>query len=299
VKFAGDFSNGCASCGARSVGEPLPKPEHELPSYARALVLAIMGSLMVIAFLSQLVFAFVQRLPFAFSLRAVALLAQAAAWRMKWVAIPATLLVVFAGRKIYKSILREPERFCGVVCARRSLTASAFICALIAVLIGISIPTRLRNRQDAFEAGYDAHVQRLDRAFFEYGIRYNTLPSEPQDLLKGLPDPDGSLAAALREVGPLAPGAYKPSGADLASLPQRKPRTLQGLVIRNASADSASDDRLPAGWSFTNYDLRLPGPDKIAGTEDDLIVRDGLITKASMAGPGVIGSTASTNAIKP
>src|SRR5207248_47247 len=129
VKFAGDFSNGCASCGARSVGEPLPKPEHELPSYARALVLAIMGSLMVMA-----------------------------------------------------------------------------------VLIGISIPTRLRNRQDAFEAGYDAHVQRLDRAFFEYGIRYNTLPSEPQDLLKGLPDPDGSLAAALREVGPLAPGAYKPSG---------------------------------------------------------------------------------------
>ena len=29
--------------------------------------------------------------------------------------------------------------------------------------------------------------------------------------------------------------------------------------------------------SFTNYELRLPGKDKKRNTEDDLVVRDGLI----------------------
>jgi hypothetical protein len=29
--------------------------------------------------------------------------------------------------------------------------------------------------------------------------------------------------------------------------------------------------------SFTNYDLRLPGEDKVLNTDDDLIVRDGLV----------------------
>lgn len=258
-----------------------------------------MGSLMVLVFLLQVVFAFFQRRTFSLSFWSVAIAGQTAAWRLKWVAIPATFVVLFVGRKLYHSIVIDPEHFCGKSYARRGLAASTLVCAFIALFIGISIPARLHNRQLSYEAAYEAQVQRLDRAFFEYGIRYNTLPSDPQDLLKGLPDTDGSLAEALREVGPLGPGAYKPSGSDLASLPQRKPRRLQGLVIRNASIDSTSDDRLPTGWSFTNYDLRLAGPDKIVGTDDDLIVRDGLITKASMAGPGVIGSTASTNALKP
>jgi len=299
VKFAGDFSNGCVSCGAQSVGEPLPKPEQELPSYSRALMLATIGSLMVSALVAQIVIAFFQRVPFSFSFWSLAIAAQTAAWRMKWVAIPATLFVLFVSRRIYKSILRDSVRFCGLRYARGGFTAAALSCGLVATLIGVSVPARLRHRQWAIEAAYNARVYRLDRAFVEYGNRYHSLPSDPQDLLKSLPDPDGSLAAALNGIGPLSPGAYKPSGADLAALPQRKPRTLQGLVIRNASVDSSTDDRLPTGWSFTNYELRLAGPDKIPGTEDDLIVRDGLITKTSEAGPGVIGSTASTNAIKP
>src|SRR5262249_32994060 len=120
-----------------------------------------------------------------------------------------------------------------------------------------------------------------------------------KDTLDNLPDLDGSLARAINELGLLNQGVYKPSGSDLAALPQGKPRRLQGLVIRNASIDSPGDDRLPTGWSFTNYELRLAGPDKVYGTEDDLVVRDGLITKAADAGPGVIGSTASYNALKP
>jgi hypothetical protein len=32
--------------------------------------------------------------------------------------------------------------------------------------------------------------------------------------------------------------------------------------------------------SFTNYKLRLPGKDKMLGTEDDLMIRDGMIVPA-------------------
>jgi hypothetical protein len=303
VKFAGDFHRGCLSCGAQSVGEPLPKPEHELPSYGRALLLVSMGAILLLLLVTQTVFAFVKQAPISFEFwswaKAWINAGQVAAWHLKWIAIPVTLHVIIHGRRIYQSIVREPERFCGAKHARRGLLASTVFCTVVALFIGLSVPGRIRNRRLALEAAYNAKVYRVDRALLEYGIKFKTLPSDPKDLLDNLPDPDGSLALALNELGPLNPGVYKPSGADLAALPQGKPRRLQGLVIRNAASDSASDDRLPTGWSFTNYELRLSGPDKLYGTDDDLVVRDGLITKASDAGPGVIGSTASYNALKP
>jgi hypothetical protein len=298
VKFAGDLSQGCFECGARSVGEPLPKPEHELPSYGRSLLLVVVGALMVLLFLVQFIIALIQRVPFSLSSWSFLMAGETAAWRLKF-SIPLALLVLWSCRKIYRSILEEPARFCGLRQARRGLLTSSVVCMLIAGFIGISIPARLRNRQLAIDAAYAAHVHRFDRGFIEYVIRYKTLPSETSDLLKRLPDPDGSLAEAIREVGPLGPSAYKPSGADLAALPNQKPRTLRGAVIRNASVDSTIDDTLTPGLAFTNYELRLPGPDKIPGTDDDLVVRDGLITKAAEAGPGIIGSTASTSATKP
>jgi hypothetical protein len=262
----------------------------------------MMGVSMIGMFAAQFVFGFLKHLPqsLAFSsfFWSFANAGQTAAWRMKWGMIPATMLVLIVGGRIYRSIVNDPVRFCGFRYARRGYRAALMVCVLTALLLAVSVPARLENRRLSLEAGYNAHVLRLDRAFLEYGIRYHTLPSDPQDMLKALPDPDGSLASAFNAIGPLGPGAYKPSGADLAALPQHKPRPLQGLVIRNASVDVPSDDTLPAGWSLTNYELRLPGPDKIMGTDDDLIVRDGAITKASEAGPGVIGSTASSNALK-
>jgi hypothetical protein len=113
--------------------------------------------------------------------------------------------------------------------------------------------------------------------------------------LNRLCDEDGSLAAALSRIDS---ASYKTT-ADLAAVPQKKPGTLRGVVIRNASLSSDIDDTPTSSLSFTNYELRLAGIDKTLGTEDDLILRDGLITKASEAGPGTIGSTASSSTIKP
>ncbi len=202
---------------------------------------------------------------------------ETAAWRLKWVMIPLTLLVLFGSRKLYRSMLADPARFCGQRYARNGYLASATVPLLILILIGVTVPDRLRQRQLGIEAGIHAQGYRIDRALDEYREKFGTLPSDLKDLSR-LPDADGSIAAVLKNVDA---SGYTVKSPELASVPTKKPRPLRGAVILNASVAPAADDTLSGGISFTNYELRLPGPDKILNTEDDLIVLDGVFYKAS------------------
>ncbi len=307
-KFEGFLSGGCAACGALPVGEALPKPEHELPSYARSFVIAVMGGLMVLLFLTQTIVALVQRAPtvapnlalssvLSFDLWSWIAAAETAAWRLKWVAIPVTILVLWTSRKVYRSMLQAPSRFCGFNYARSGLMASVIVPTLIAVLIGVTVPERLRRREWGIEAGIYARGYRIDRALLEYQARNGTLPADPWDLLDKdrLPDPDGSIAEALKGIDL---SAYKTS-ADLAALPPQKTRTLRGAVIRRALANTATDDASPEGLSFNTYELPLPGADGLRGTEDDLLMRDGLIMRASEVMRKASSRTTSTAKVKP
>jgi hypothetical protein len=280
------LSDGCQSCGARAVGEPLPKPENELPSYGRSLLLVVTGTVMSLAFLTQTFMALTERssrgartslaflsmVPLDFWSWVAA--AETAAWRLKWVMLPVTLLIAFGGRKLYRSIVQSPSTFCGARYARAGLVASATVPVLILILIGVTVPERLRHRQDGIKAGEYARAYRIGRALSDYREEFETIPSEMTDLAR-LPDPDGTLAAALEG---LDTSGYKAS-AEVAA--KQKPQPLRGAVIRNASLNTLSDETLNEGLSFTNYVLPLPGPDKVLGTEDDLIVRDGVIYQAS------------------
>ncbi|MDQ6652372.1 MAG: hypothetical protein M3Y84_06475 [Acidobacteriota bacterium] len=290
------------------MGEPLPRPEHELPSYGRSLVLVVTGTLMVLIFLTQTIIALAQRSPRSgpsnLGLASIVPLdfwswvtaAETASWRLKWIMIPITVLILFGSRKLYRSIAQSPARFCGVRYARKGYLASAFVPLLVLVLIGVTVPERLRQRQRGIDAGVNALAYTFDRAIFEYRAKFERVPNELSDL-KQLPDADGSIAAALNSLDPVAyPNAYRPS-AEVAA--KQKPRTLRGAVIRNASISTAADDTLSEGLSFTNYELRLPGPDKVMGTEDDLLVRDGVITKAPQTPRRSVNSTASTKSRQP
>ncbi len=275
-KFAGSLADGCESCGAQSIGEALPRPENELPAFGRSLLLTVAGSLLLIAFLTQTIIALVQKASGSIGFWSVVAAAETAAWRLKWVAIPVTILVLWAGRKLYRSILDEPSRFCGLRWARTGLLTSIVVPALVLVLIGVTVPERLRNRQRAIDAGVHAQGYTIDRALLEYRIQFGTLPTDLKDLTR-LPDKDGSIAAALAGMDVTG---YKAT-ADLAALPAKKRPALRGAVIMKASINSTTDDLPSEGVSFTNYELPLAGQDKLFGTEDDFIVRDGVITKAS------------------
>ena len=304
-KTNGDWSQGCA-CGAQSVGEPLPRPEHELPSYARALVLAASGSLMVLTLVVQTVNAFLQKVPTsktyseAFALVRVAAVdalrwlaaAETAAWQLKWVAIPVTLLVVFGSRKLYRSVQESPDRFCGLRHARFGYIASAAVPLMILILIGATVPDRLKQRSDRIDAQNKAIGYGFDRVSFQYKRQFGTYPADTDDL-KRLPDPDGSIAALLKEIE----GAEYKASAEVAAVPTKKPQRLRGAVIRNASLDT--EEPMNEGLSFTDYELRLPGYDKQLGTDDDVIVRDGIVDKASATPRRVGATTAQPQAVKP
>ena len=294
-KFHGALSSGCKQCGARAVGEPLPKPAHELPSYGRALVLAVSGSLVVLFFLTQTITAFVQHYSGSFGFWKWVAAGETAAWGLKWISIPVLFTILWFGRKLYRSILVQPERFCGVNHARRGLLASAIVAMLIALLIGITVPARLEQRKLAREAAIRAQGREIARAYAEYRIKYQTYPADKAELLKRLPDPYGTLAAALQNVD----SRTYVSTAEYAANGIEKARNLRGVAIRNASVSSATDDTPPGGLSFTTYQLRLPGEDKIIGSEDDWIVRDGMVMKLSDVSKGSVGRFVSAGALEP
>jgi len=258
-------------------------------------VLAVSGSLVVLVFVVQTLIAFFQRTPDSFGFWNWVAAGETAAWRLKWLSIPVLIATFWFGRKLYRSILLQPKRFCGVKHARNGLVASATVVVLIALLIGMTVPARLEHRKLAQEAAFRAHGYVIDRAFTEYRIKYKTYPAEVSDLLERLPDPDGSLAAALAVVDP---GAYRPS-ADVAAVATEKSRTLRGAVIRNASLSTATDDTPAGGLAFTNYVLRLPGEDKITGTDDDWVARDGMIMRLADVAKGGVGRSVSAGALAP
>ena len=293
-KFHGALSSGCKQCGARAVGEPLPKPAQELPSYGRALVLAVSGSLVVLVFVAQTLIAFVQRFE-GFGFWHWVAAGETAAWRLKWISIPVLFAILWFGRKLYRSILTQPQKFCGVKYARRGLLASSVVTLLIALLIGITVPARMEQRRLSKEAAIRAQGYAVERALTEYKIKYQSYPADLRTLQNRVDDPDGTLAEAILNIDP---GAYHPS-ADVAAVATEKSRRLRGAVIRKASLSSATDDTPSGGLSFTNYVLRLPGEDKILGNDDDWIVRDGMTMKLSEIAKGGVGSSVSAGVLQP
>ena len=230
---------------------------------------------MVLGFLAETVVALAQHVPFSFGFWAWVAAGETAAWRLKWISIPVTFVVLWGGRRIYRSMMQTPLRFVGLRVARRGLIASACVSLLIATLIGVTVPARLRQRRIGIQAGLNAQAYTRVRALLEYQALYKTLPTDFKDLAR-LPDPDGSIAAALANTDP----AWYHTSTTVAEVPKEKNRLLAGGAIRKASSSSTTDDT-PGVLSFNTYELRLPGEDKIINTEDDLIIKDGVILKAS------------------
>ena len=85
----------------------------------------------------------------------------------------------------------------------------------------------------------------------------------------------------------------------MAAVATEKPRSLRRPLIQKASFNTATDDTPPGGLSFTIYEIRLPGEDKILGTDDDWVGRDGVIMKLSDVGKGGVGRSISAGLRNP
>jgi type II secretory pathway pseudopilin PulG len=246
----------------------------ELPSYVPAIFVGATGVFALAVFVFSAATILIQQSALS-SLTFVSVInaAEIAAWRLKWLAVPATVIFLWIGIRIHALILQSPLRFTGRRIARTGIVSAMLASLMVATFIGITVPERLRVRQLGIRAASDAQLWTLNRALLQYRTRYGTFPSTLKPL-RTLPDADGSIAAALALFDQID---YKPTSVQ-ARLPKRL-NSLRGAALRNASLSSTND--LPdEGLSFTNFELTLPGADKILGTPDDATMRDGVILDA-------------------
>lgn len=282
AKTNGDLlAKACEACGAHAVGPPLARPEKELPSYLSALVVGASSALLLVVFLVNTVVALFENKPVAFNFWHAVAAGETAAWRLKWFVLPLALAITWASVRVGAKIVREPLRFMGLRIADAAFKLSVGLAVGLTILIGLTIPERLNQRERGIEAAKNVEGYEAIKAFYEYRARFNSFPPPAEDL-QNLPDPDGSVA---RLIVVMRSGAYEPQSA-IAALPPPSAKTraprgggnvpMRPVALRTAvGADVASE-----GISFTNYKLRLPGKDQTLGTEDDLMIRDGVIIPA-------------------
>lgn len=233
---------------------------------------------MLIVFLVSLITILIQNKSAWLQFSAIVTAGEVTAWRLKFIALPVAFAVLWVSVRMIRTIKLRPGKLAGLPIARSGFACAVLTTLIIATLIGITIPERLRQRQSAIEAKTNARLYTVYSALLEYKEAYGTYPSELKELEK-LPDPYGSIAEAVRNTDP---SGYQPSTVVAAASTKVKPLSLRGGALRNApNVETAADHAV----SFTSYDLRLAGEDKIMFTDDDLIVRDGVIWRAESPRP--------------
>lgn len=292
AETAGDMQvTGCQACGALAVGPPLARPEHELPALGLPLAVAASGALLALVFAASTLFALLGQKNFSPALGNVVAAAEAAAWRLKWVLLPLSILAAYAGHRALAHIGRHRARYAAPRLAHAGFSLSALVAFAAFALVGVTVPERLRQRRVAAEAARHAPAYDPVRALLEYQQQYGSFPANPEDLRR-LPDPDGSVARAIEMI---RAGSYDPD-ATIASLPPAPAgaRGNAGVGVRRVSLRPGLDDARGQGLAFTNYTLRLAGPDKRLNTEDDIFVRDGMIVPAPAGGAAGARATEAT-----
>jgi len=283
AQTAGDLQvDGCRACGALAVGPPLARPEHELPALGLPLAVALSGALPAFFFAASTVFALLARKPFSLEFWNIVAAAETAAWRLKWLLLPLSVAAAYAGQRALAHISRNRSRYAAPRLAHAGFSLSVLVAFAAFALIGVTVPERLRQRSVAAESARNAEAYDPVRALLEYQQQYGSLPANADDLRK-LPDPDGSVARAIEMI---RAGAYDPD-ATIASLPPAPTgaRGAGAVGMRPVSLRPGLDDvRGGQGLAFTNYTLRLPGPDRKLNTEDDVFVRDGQIVRPPEGG---------------
>lgn len=279
-KLEGEWSGGCAACGAQAVGPPLAPPERVLPSWGRALAVAVSGAALASSFAASVAAALWRRETIVLSPDSLVRAAESAAWGLKWTALPLSLLASAIGLRLYARVRREPARFAGRRTAAAGLALTLAVAAALATLVAVTVPERLRRRELARQAAARALLYETELALARYRARFGTYPASLSDLQR-LDDHNCETSKLLIALGA---SAYQPE-TDLASVaPDRaKGRAKRrGARVRTASARS-TDDLDGPGLALTNYELTLPGPDGQLDTADDVRLRDGRILEGPRA----------------
>jgi len=210
-----------------------------------------------------------------------------AAWRVKWEMLFSSLIGLSISGRIIRTISQNPQRFIGLLPAQIGLGGVIAVTLMVAGLIGITVPERLRQRQYSIEAAISARGHTIDRALYEYRDLHGTFPDRDKwiEALGKVPDPDGSIAEALRFADP---NGYDATATVAVAATKSKPVVGRGTALRGGNP--ASSLETTAAVPFTSYTLRLPSEHRWFASDENYIMQDGVIKKESEVPPGAVNS---------
>ena len=108
-----DLCLGCPSCGARAIGPPLARAEHQLPSFGRAALAFIIGFAMFSTFVGLLIAALIENKA-TLGFWTIVTAGEIAAWRVKWEVLFTSLIAMWVAARIVRSISQNPTRYIGL-----------------------------------------------------------------------------------------------------------------------------------------------------------------------------------------
>lgn len=163
----------------------------------------------------------------------------------KWLAVTVVIPMWYAARAV-RLARRDPEWYGGFGVASATLTLT-IVGGLIAASYGIiSVPRFLENRRVRRVAATQAAMHHLANLLEDYKRTYGSYPKNTQEIKK-----------AITESLPL---------------------DYWDKTIRYQSRTDAIAEYSPLRTEIpvNNFELRSAGPDGIQGTDDDIIMRDGV-----------------------
>ena len=195
----------------------------------------------------------VQRLgPAMTSVALFALVVVAALVATKWLAFAAVLVIWSAWRAV-RLARKDPEWYGGYKTAAATLAVALMGSAGLASYGIAHIPQALENYKTRHIAATRSAMYHLANSLEEYKRTVGSYPKDAQDFKKA--------------IGEALPSDY-----------------WDQSIKYQSSYASIAERREPSQaphFSATNFELRSAGPDGIVGTDDDIVMRDGIIVSSS------------------
>jgi hypothetical protein len=167
------------------------------------------------------------------------------------------------------------SRFSRTRILRLSLLCLSVALMLVSALLLKTVPHRIELYRISREAEERALLYSLHNAFLEYKIIFGSYPANLEELKK-LP---GRKDLGIKGTPDSEQIVYKVF-SDLADLDLTAPRQIRRRSrVKNSS--TTGSDLNATGLSLTNYELTWAGQDRIMGTADDCLLRDGAILDSS------------------
>jgi type II secretory pathway pseudopilin PulG len=242
---------------------------------------------MFLVFMGLVITALVENKPAHLGFWTIITAGEIAAWRIKWEVLFSSLIGLSISGQIMRTISQNPQRFIGLLPAQIGLGGVITVTLMVAGLIGITVPERLRQRQYSIEAASSARGHTIDRALLQYRDLHGTYPTDPDnwiEALKKLPDEDGSIHEALRFADP---SGYAATATVAVAATKSKPVVGRGTALRGGNPAATLE---PAAVPFTSYTLRLPSEHRWFGPDENYIMQDGVIKKESEVSPAAANS---------